>query len=261
MHDNPDLRQLLNDYFNAYEMIPQSGGASQATLFRVLTGQGEYILKAQAITATHNRLDRERKNYLWLSGKMPVPRLIAYRNASGIEMLCMEKVPGHTLEACIGNWSAEQLVRRFAETLKRLHGLPLDDAAPVYSLEERLALARNRLDQGCVETDDLDTHHRSATPMQFYDRLLASIPEPGAFVFTHGDCCFDNLLFEGTELSGLIDVGGGGVCDSYQDLAIAIRSVRDAFGESFTGLFFQAYGLAEPDFNRLDFYALLDEFF
>ncbi|MFN9493807.1 MAG: hypothetical protein ACK57D_12205 [Sphingobacteriales bacterium] len=49
--------------------------------------------------------------------------------------------------------------------------------------------------------------------------------------------------------------------DSYHDLAIAVRTIREAFGEKMLGPFFSNYGLNDPSIEKLRFYTMLDEFY
>jgi hypothetical protein len=59
------------------------------------------------------------------------------------------------------------------------------------------------------------------------------------------------------ELTGVIDAGRLGVADRYTDLALVQAQLDDEWSVDATG-FFAAYGLSEPDAQRLAFYLLLD---
>jgi aminoglycoside phosphotransferase len=145
--------------------------------------------------------------------------------------------------------------------LKRLHALPLDAQAPYWSLDERLQEAQWRLRHGAIDEDDIDPQYKHLSLQQLFDDMIKHLPKTAEEVFTHGDFCFDNLLFNGEALSGFIDMGRGGRGDRYQDLAIAARSVRETFGEKMLGLFFTSYGLNNPSEEKLRFYTMLDEFY
>ena len=96
---------------------------------------------------------------------------------------------------------------------------------------------------------------------ELYSKLLATKPNVNELVFTHGDFCFDNLIFDKKSLTGIIDIGRGGIADKYHDLAIAIRSVREYFSEEMVSLFLRLYGLDKLNVQKIEFYTLLDEFF
>jgi aminoglycoside phosphotransferase len=58
---------------------------------------------------------------------------------------------------------------------------------------------------------------------------------------------------------GLIDVGRAGVANRAQDLALAVRSVRDRYGSHGEGLFWAAYGAVPPSPAVMTYYELLEE--
>ena len=71
------------------------------------------------------------------------------------------------------------------------------------------------------------------------------------------------------EFSGLIDLGGTGVADKYQDIALCYRSLKHNFDGSYGGevreefnpdLLFEKLGI-EPDWDKIRYYLLLDELF
>jgi aminoglycoside 3'-phosphotransferase-1 len=77
---------------------------------------------------------------------------------------------------------------------------------------------------------------------------------------THGDLSLDNILMDGGEVVGMVDVGRAGVADRYQDLAILAKGVG-VFDESLQERLFTSYGIAVPDERKLRFHTVLDEFF
>ncbi|MCG7860465.1 phosphotransferase, partial [Flavihumibacter sediminis] len=75
------------------------------------------------------------------------------------------------------------------------------------------------------------------------------------------DYCPDNLILDDGVVSAFIDMDWGGVADRYQDLALAIRSLKHESLDNLIPLFLHNYGLTYLDENKLLFYTLLDEFF
>ncbi|GFN34540.1 phosphotransferase [Tepidimicrobium xylanilyticum] len=62
-------------------------------------------------------------------------------------------------------------------------------------------------------------------------------------------------------ISGFIDLGRGGIADIYQDIALAVRSFKNKFKtDKYIDLFFEYLGI-EPDWERINYYILLDELF
>lgn len=141
--------------------------------------------------------------------------------------------------------------------LRLLHDIPVAECPFDGRLDVMLVQARRRVLEGLVDVGDFDDDNRGRTPEQIYQRLLAERPPDEDLVVAHGDFTPSNVLGGGL----LIDVGGLGVADRYRDLALVERDLREDFGTEELSAFYAAYGLAEPDRRRLDYYRLLDELF
>lgn len=252
---------FLQRYFHHYDCSALPSGGTDAKLFRVLADGDSFILKAQPLGREDERLANERNVYTWLLGKVPVPQVKFLIIHEAVEYLCMSEVPGRTLESCLQIWTDEQVILRYAFALKQLHALPLDASVPYWPLADRLQVAQLQLQEGAVDEDDIDPQFKHLSLQELFEEMIQIAPTDLDEVCSHGDYCFDNLLFNGDKLSGFIDMGRGGRADRYQDLAIAARSVREAFGEKMLGLFFSSYGLNNPSEDKLRFYTMLDEFY
>jgi aminoglycoside phosphotransferase len=143
----------------------------------------------------------------------------------------------------------------------KLHAVTLDASVPYWSLEGRLQVAKFNLQEGSVDQDDSDPQFKHLALHELFEAMMKIVPKDHDEVCIHGDYCLDNLLFNGDALSGFIDMGRGGRGDRYHDLAIAVRTIREAFGEKMLGPFFSTYGLNDPSLDKLRFYTMLDEFY
>ncbi|MGK8556546.1 phosphotransferase [Nocardia gipuzkoensis] len=141
--------------------------------------------------------------------------------------------------------------------LRRLHRIPVGECPFDGRLDVVLAQARRHVIEDLVDPDDFDDDNRGSTPAQILARLLAQRPAQEDLVVAHGDFTPSNVL----ENEILLDLGALGVADRYRDLAPAERDLREDFGDAEVTAFFAAYGLAEPDESRLEYYRLLDELF
>jgi aminoglycoside phosphotransferase len=113
---------------------------------------------------------------------------------------------------------------------------------------------------GLVEEEDFDEERQGRTAEGLFEELLATVPTDEDLVFTHGDYCVPNVILENGNLSGFVDWESAGVADRYQDIALLTRSVWYNFGEDWEESMFEIYDI-EPDWKKIDFYKLLDEFF
>ena len=252
---------FLKHFFPHYQMIALPSGGTDAKLYRVVSDGMLYVLKAQSLARPDESLAKERDVYTWLLGKVPVPKVKFFITHDHVEYLCMTELPGETLENYLQLWSDKQLVIRYASALKQLHSVTLDTSVPYWPLEDRLRIAHLNLQEGAIDTNDIDPQFKHLSLQELFDEMKMIVPKDLDEVCIHGDYCFDNLLFNGDVFSGFIDMGRGGRGDRYQDLAIAARSVREAFGEKMLGLFFSSYGLNNPSEEKLRFYRMLDEFY
>ena len=155
------------------------------------------------------------------------------------------EVPGtpcHQLDE--GSW--EDAVRVMAETLRRIHMLDADGCPITRTASMRIGHLRKSGD--------------SSTLVRLKE-LEATAPDESP-VFTHGDYCLPNIILSGGSLSGVIDWDYAGLADPYTDLEACIWSIKHnygAAGEELVPFFLWAYGLEEPDMEKLDWYDRLSE--
>jgi len=152
------------------------------------------------------------------------------------------------------------VVEQLAKGLKMIHKLPIENCPFNQRLNYKIEIATERMISGLVEEEDFDEERQGRTAEDLFEELLATMPTDEDLVFTHGDYCVPNVILENGNLSGFVDWGSAGVADRYQDIALLTRSVRYNFGEDWEESVFEIYGI-EPDWEKINFYRLLDEFF
>ncbi|MEJ7583504.1 MAG: aminoglycoside 3'-phosphotransferase [Acidimicrobiales bacterium] len=171
-------------------------------------------------------------------------------------------VPAHSPELRMG--SVEGLVEALGRGLRRFHDGLDPNSCPV---DRRVAVlvpsARRRLARGGIDPATMSPTYRRRTPEQLLDLLENTRPEDPAadVVVAPGAPCLPNLLCDPATatLIGLVDLGRVGVSDRYRDLAIASRTLVENLGPEVVWRFFAAYGLADPDPARLEWYVLVDD--
>jgi aminoglycoside phosphotransferase len=114
--------------------------------------------------------------------------------------------------------------------------------------------------KGLVDPNEFDDERQGRTSEDLVRELFKSKPSNEDLVFTHGDYCVPNIILNDEKLNGFVDWGNAGIADRYQDIALLTRSICYNFGEEWQELVFEIYGI-EPDWNKIHFYRLLDEFF
>jgi kanamycin kinase/aminoglycoside 3'-phosphotransferase-2 len=256
------LPQAVSRWLQGYQAEPVTVGMSGAGVYRWgKPGEPGRILKVRPDSHHPDpgfRLAPEAEKMRWLSAWAPVPEVLEYSQHDGCEYLLMTEIVGRSGAE---DWPPEErprVVAALAEALQRLHSIPLEACPFDQRLEAKLAQARRRTELGWVDPADFSAE-------ELLEVLFKLRPAEEDLVVCHGDYCLPNVLLYEGKLSGFVDLGRLGVADRYQDLALMTRSLTSdlnpQFGEGWDGVFLEAYGLREPDWERLEFYRLLDEFF
>lgn len=206
----------------------------------------------------------------WLEGKIPAPRVLFHEICDGESFLLMSKIVGKM--ACDKHYMErpEQLIPLLAEGLKRLWAVDISDCPRCRDLDEELREARYRVEHGLVNTEYAEPNtfgeNGFRDPAELLEWLENNKPvnEP---VLSHGDFCLPNILFEGVDIVGYIDLGDTGVGDKWRDISLCYRSLKHNADGTFGNVYdidpdslFDALGLDKND-EKLRYYILLDELF
>ena len=98
--------------------------------------------------------------------------------------------------------------------------------------------------------------HAHLTPAAALAELEATAPAEEDLVVCHGDYCAPNMLLQGDEVTGYVDLGELGVADRWWDVAVGAWSMGWNFGHELEPLFYDSYGIA-PDPARIRYFRLL----
>ncbi len=195
----------------------------------------------------------------WLLGKLPVPEFGCFHVEGDTQYLVMTQMEGVTGIHPAVTGDPGHLVREFARGLREVHALSTESCTLDWRMSRFIPWA-----QGLIKSGALDEEIPEGEDRTFLDDELSDIMEvmPGEedLVFTHGDYCLPNVMFTDGKLSGYIDLGYAGVGDRYLDLVAARGTIRRNLGEEWIAPFFEAYGLEEPDPEKLDAYQRVHDF-
>jgi aminoglycoside phosphotransferase len=196
----------------------------------------------------------------WLKNRLPVPEVLLFAEDETNEYLLLSEVPGVNASNDSLKNDIPRTVNELVTGLKMIHKLPVENCPFDSRLEYKIEIARKRIEKGLVDEKDFDDEQLGKTAEDLFEELLAIVPVDEDLVFTHGDYCLPNIIFENGNLSGFVDWSGAGIADKYQDLALLTRSVCYNFGAEWEESVFEIYAI-EPEWKKIHFYRLLDEFF
>ena len=229
----------------------------------------EKVLK---IRTSNEETGTEYKMLQWLQNKLPVPRVICHEIVDGIDYLLMSKVKGEM--ACNPQLMSDpiRLTHMLADALKFMWSVDISNCPVSWMLDRKLSAATVAVESGEVDVGDAEPTTFGENGFRDPAHLLTWLKterHPEDLVLSHGDFCLPNIFFESGNLSGVIDLGRSGIADRWQDIALCYRSLKHnyegryggkVYEEYDSGMFFEALGI-KPDWNKLNYYILLDELF
>lgn len=208
----------------------------------------------------------------WLSGKVPVPEVLAEEAREGMSYLLMSRMPGRV--SCDETYMKNPglLTKLLAKALKMLWAVDISGCPRDQTLDQKLRQAEYCVSHDLVDLDNVEPE--TFGPGGFRDPadLLQWLRENRLEedpVLSHGDFCLPNVFLRDGQVSGFIDLGRCGVADRYQDIALCYRSLCHNFsgvydGKTYPGfdpmMLFEELNM-EPDWTKIRYYILLDELF
>ena len=166
----------------------------------------------------------------------------------------------------------DEMVTVLADTLKLLWSIDISDCPRDMSLDGELLKANERVEKNEIDLDDAEPETFGEGGFRDPEDLLQWLCdhkpsyEP---VLSHGDYCLPNVFIENGKLSGLIDLGNAGIADKWEDIAMCYRSLKHNFDGTYgkkvytdfrPEVLFEKLGI-EPDWEKIQYYILLDELF
>lgn len=250
----------LSRLVNGYEWRRITLGLSPSHTYLLTGASHNLYIKIQSITAAES-LHREKERLLWLQGKLTVPEVVYFGQDDANEFLLMTEIEGINASDKSYESMLPTLMQQLAIGLRIVHGVPVEGCPFDQTLNAKIVEARRRVEQQLVDEEDFDRQREGRTAEDLAEELLQLKPAAEDLVFTHGDYCLPNIILKDGKVHGFIDWGRAGIADRYQDIALAIRSIRYNFGQGHVQTFFDAYGLTALDEAKVHYYQLMDEFF
>lgn len=207
----------------------------------------------------------------WLKGKLPVPDVLAFEKEAGKNYLLMSKIDGEM--ACSDNYMKNpyELIPLLAKGMELLWQVDTTGCPLVTDLDKKLEMAEYNVVHNLVNVEDAesDTFTKSfESPTHLLDWLKQNKPQE-EMVLTHGDYCLPNIFLKDGTVSGFIDLGKTGLADKWQDIALCYRSLKHNRDGLYGGTKYANFSpdmlferlKIRPDWDKIQYYILLDELF
>lgn len=216
--------------------------------------------------------ERERKIMAWLKDKLPVPEILCSAREEGMDYLLMSRIDGEMSCSAQMLQNPSQLAQLLAQGLKMLWNVDCSNCPCSYPIAHKLKVAEDRVREGLCTTEDAEPETYGKNGFQNPAHLLQWLKEnkpPEEPVFSHGDYCLPNIMVKDRKVTGFIDLGRSGIADKYQDIALCYRSLKHNFDGTYggavyedfdSGILFDALKI-KPDWEKINYYILLDELF
>ena len=208
----------------------------------------------------------------WLEGKLPAPQVLAYEVFDGKGYLLMSKICGKMSCDTYYLEHPHVLLDALACGLKMLWAIDIKQCPKIRDLDTELEEVRMRVENNLVDLDNVEPTTFGKDGFESPKHLLAWLEnnrpsfEP---VFSHGDFCLPNIFLEDGKIKGFIDLGDAGIGDKWRDIALCYRSLKHNFDGTYGGKVYKDFHPdmllkkleIEPNWDKLNYYILLDELF
>ncbi len=246
--------------FNVKHLVPVTSGRSNAAVYKCQAMGAPCYLKMQPVTYPVS-FSTQAGLLTWLNNKLPVPNVMWVGQDTQTEYLLLSALEGENGIDAMKTTDKAELTRLLAEGLRAIHTTGIEDCPVDQSVEVKLRAAERNMQLGLVDEADFDASRQGWPAEKVYEQMCRLLPFDSDLVFGHGDYCLPNIILRNQSIAGFIDFDRGGISDRYNDLAIASRSIADNLGSECEALFFDVYGLRDPDRQKIEFFRMLDEFF
>lgn len=276
------VEEKLNDRNFSLDTIGESD--SQILLFE------DSVLKIQN---NDFNVQNELQTLLWLENQNEIisPKVFDSKIIDNKLYILMSKIQNEVTKnkndfsmACDEYFLTNEnlLCENLVESLKSIWNLDIKNCPSNHNLETKLLQAEFNVKNNLIDINDCqeDTFSKNdkigkfKNPQELLQWLKDNKPEikENEKCFSHGDFCLPNIFFNKNSTQkfqcGILDIGRSAVLDKWNDIALCYRSIKDnttgIYGRnkySFnTDLFFEKLNII-PDWEKIEYYILLDELF
>lgn len=242
-----DYPTQLQPYFN-YNNIYDSSCSNVAQVLYIDTG---FYLKI----APKNSLKQEYENIKWFNKKGLSVEVVKYLSLDKDYLLTKEAIGEdgtHFIDDPI------KLCKLYANTLKKIHSIDINDYIKKDKMEEYLKLAKKNYELCKFKDYVLLKRFNISTKEEAIDYIKNNIHKLKNDTLLHGDYCLPNIVISNEEVK-LIDLDHSGIGDKHIDLFWAIWSLSyNLKTEKYNDYFLELYGVENYDEDVLKLIACIE---
>jgi aminoglycoside 3'-phosphotransferase-3 len=251
-----NLTNILEKYFVEKDTI----GMSPAKVYKLINfGETAYLKYSNKLFEnTTYCVGRETKIIKWLNGKIHIPKIIFDEKYNDNYFMVMTEIKGKIIENC--GLSPYEYIKYMTKLLLQIQSIDITDCPFDSSIDVRLNELKYLIDNNLADTniDNWEETTVFSTPDELLTWLCENKPKED-LVFSHGDFCGSNIILNENNI-GIIDLGRAGKADKWLDISFCIRDIRNELGKEYVDYFISLIKI-EPDWDKINYYILLDELF
>ena len=207
---------------------------------------GGYYLKTQPVAKGSLRAEAEKTRFFF--EKELGAEVLSYATYGDSDWLLTRRVMGEDCTHADYLSAPARLAGLLGELLRGLHELSAEGhPAPDY-LDKYLALAESNYRTGNFDPAHFPDNFGYTSAEEAWNTLCEGRHLLKADTLIHGDYCLPNIMLNGWQFSGFIDLGNSGVADRHIDLFWGAWTLGfNLHTDMYRGRFFDAYGRDKVD--------------
>lgn len=155
----------------------------------------------------------------------------------------------------------ERLCRELADTLRNLHGQPVDGAPVSARYQRYMDSVHGDYSGGCYDEYVLMDRFPVHSKKEAWEIMQANKDRLKPDTLIHGDTCLPNVIFNHWRFESFIDFHLSGIGDKHIDLYWAVWSLKyNLKTDKYTDYFLDAYGRDRFDYEMLRVIAAFELF-
>ena len=253
--DIPQYPKEFHAFLRGADVYDSSCSPEARVIF--IDRDGGYYLKR----SPRGSLQKEAQLTRYFHAKGLATEVLEYITTDPYDWLLTARIRGEDCTHADYLAQPERLATLLGERLRALHELPTDGCPVPDHTAHYLATVESNYHTGNYDTSHFPDSFGYASAKEAYRVIEQGRHLLKADTLLHGDYCLPNVMLDGWQFSGFIDLGNGGVGDRHVDLFWGAWTLNfNLHTEAYRDRFFDAYGRDRIEQAMLDLVAACEVF-